>query len=248
MSRPSCRTKAARRRDAAWLHAGIGRLRHRNAHERRGRGVGFLVVYPPAAPSANAQKCWNWFKASEQRRGAGEPSLIAGLALLAVAEFSADPCGVCGAGLSAGGGAAAVLGATCPDVFAAVGVHCGLACGAAADLPSAFAAMSGKGAPQTRQTQRAIPAIFFHGDADRSSIPSTPIGSPRRRARSKGCAATSSWARRWPECLSVAASRSTARTTPCLSNGTCMAPDTHGRAAVRQAPPPSPAGLMRAER
>jgi len=131
---------------------------------------GCLVAYPRQTQSANMQKCWNWFQPGNQQRDRGEPALIAGVVRDIVAQEQADATRVYAAGLSAGGAAAAIMADAYPDVFAAIGVHSGIACGAARDLPSALSAMkNGKQGGTTRHagaTARFVPVITFHGDRD----------------------------------------------------------------------------------
>jgi poly(3-hydroxybutyrate) depolymerase len=82
-----------------------------------------------------------------------------------MSDFKVERARVSIAGLSAGGAAAAIMGAAYPDLFEAVGVRSGLACGAATDMPSAFAAMRAGARPDLPR-RSAVRTIVFHGDRD----------------------------------------------------------------------------------
>lgn len=134
---------------------------------------GFLVLYPGQTKLANASRCWNWFSPENQERDGGETAIIAAMTRAVAEEFAVDTGRIFAAGLSAGGSEAAILGATHPDLFAAVGVHSGLPWRAAHDVASAFAGMR-QGSPDAPAIPREGSAprmIVFHGDRDATVHP-----------------------------------------------------------------------------
>ena len=160
--------EGAARRDAAWLHADPGglRARHpgwtrspartartRSGPDRRARrtptGAG-TGSRPPIRGRAARPRPW---RPSPRRCSAGRapiPAACTSRACRRAARWrpSWRP--------------------RAPDLVASIGIHSGLGAGAASDMPSAFAAMGGRGAALTALE---VPAIVIHGDADRTVVP-----------------------------------------------------------------------------
>ncbi len=139
-----------------------------------------LVAYPAQSSDANSARCWNWFNAADQQRDLGEPAIIAGITKQVIADYRIDRQQVYIAGLSAGGSMAVIMAHTYPDLYAAVGVHSGLAYGRATNLFSAILAMRHgtwfglqplDRRDEAANSRLAVPTIVFHGDMDKTVHP-----------------------------------------------------------------------------
>lgn len=127
-----------------------------------------LIAYPSQPSSANANRCWNWFQPTHQQQAQGEPAWLAALTQDIINNYAVDASKVYIAGLSAGAAMAVIMAETYPEIFAAVGVHSGLAYQSATDFPSAMLAMHKGGAANTNDVSNSqfVPMIIFHGDQD----------------------------------------------------------------------------------
>jgi poly(hydroxyalkanoate) depolymerase family esterase len=134
---------------------------------------GFVVVYPEQPLSRHQLRCWRWYEEAHQRRGRGEPAIIAGIVghlTAATDRWRIDPTRVYAAGLSAGGAMALVLAATYPELFAAIGVHSAPAYRSAERARDTIGALAGRGAvpPPVAGAGwgRMPPTILFQGTLD----------------------------------------------------------------------------------
>lgn len=136
---------------------------------------GFIVVYPTEDPVRSRTRCWNWDQLAHQRRGGGEPSLLAGATQDVVRRYHADAKRVHVVGVSSGAGMAVILAVTYPDVYASVASLAGgeYAFDKVKDHPDqvspvdtaklAYAEMG----PRARQ----VPMLITQGDADTTVPP-----------------------------------------------------------------------------
>ena len=145
---------------------------------------GFIVVYPQQTSAYNQGLCWNWFLPAHQSRGRGEPASIVGIIQDIqnnTAHWTIDSRRIYVAGLSAGAAMSVILGATYPDVFAAIGIHSGVEYQAATNLNKGLTVMR-RGGPDPRQQglaaytamsdlARIVPTIVFHGTKDTTIAP-----------------------------------------------------------------------------
>lgn len=107
--------------------------------------LGFVVVYPEQTTTNNQMRCFNWGGVygdlSKIARGQYENESVKEMVDESVAAHGVDPKRVFVAGFSAGGGEAAVLAATWPDVFAAGATIAGIPYHCASSFADAFTCM-----------------------------------------------------------------------------------------------------------
>jgi poly(hydroxyalkanoate) depolymerase family esterase len=138
---------------------------------------GWLVLLPRQTRHANSWGCWNWF----DRRtvaGKGESAIVAAQVRAVRRLYGAHPRRIFLLGMSAGACLAAILAMRSAKLFAAVGLHSGVACGAASSPAMALNVLV-HGADgdidtiafdaHTATSPRALPlpVCILHGENDR---------------------------------------------------------------------------------
>jgi len=138
---------------------------------------GWLVLLPRQTKHANGWGCWNWF----DRRtvsGKGEAAIVAAQVRAVRRLYGAHPRRIFLLGMSAGACLAAIVAMRSAKLFAAVGLHSGVACGAASSPAMALDVMAhgarvdidaiafeARSATSTRVLP--VPACIVHGENDR---------------------------------------------------------------------------------
>ena len=102
---------------------------------------GFALLLPEQRRQNNANLCFDWFQPEDITRGSGEVASIAAMVTAMIDTHRLERRRVYVTGLSAGGGMAAALLATYPDVFAGGAIIAGLPFGSANNVAEAFGVM-----------------------------------------------------------------------------------------------------------
>jgi poly(hydroxyalkanoate) depolymerase family esterase len=136
----------------------------------------WLVLLPRQAKDANVWGCWNWF---DQRTaaGRGEAAIVAAQVRAVRRVYGAHPRRMFVAGMSSGACLAAVLGLRFAKLFAAVGVHSGVACAAASSPATALRVLAAgadadidavalEAREHTSSHALPLPLCVIHGEGD----------------------------------------------------------------------------------
>lgn len=138
----------------------------------------FIVLYPEQGTAYNGSDCWNWYYTSNQVRGSGEPSVIAGMIDWVKANYAVDGTRVGVAGFSAGAAMATTMACTYPDRVRKLAEVAGIMYGGATTAVGGTNAMlygsvydpnsMGTDCSNRMATggRRVIPTLVFHGSAD----------------------------------------------------------------------------------
>lgn len=143
----------------------------------------FIVMYPDhetdGSLGLHPLQSWRFWDPLEMQRGVGDAQAIAELTRQAMAEWNVDPERVYVVGMSAGGWMTSIMGATYPDLYAAIGVAegggygigiagLGQPLGPSLIRPEVLALA----AYQAMGTHaRIVPVIHFQGDKDAAATP-----------------------------------------------------------------------------
>lgn len=145
---------------------------------------GYAVAWPEQSRGDNQNACWNWFRPAHQKRGFGEPAILAGIAEDLIRELAIPRRAVGVAGFSAGAAMALVLRDAYPDVFNAVAAHSGVAPGLAANAFAGLSLMK-SGALDRSPAPARRPTLVIQGTADDIVHPSNATCILRAGGRSQ---------------------------------------------------------------
>lgn len=153
---------------------------------------GFIMMYPDNETSGaigpHLVQAWHFYDPVEMVRGVGDAQAIAELTRKAMATWNVDPERVYIVGMSAGGWETSIMGATYPDLYAAIGIAEGGAYGIGLlgvgqplgpDLtPPAVLALAAHAAMGSYA--RVVPVIDFQGEQDPAATPASGANAIRQ--------------------------------------------------------------------
>lgn len=145
---------------------------------------GFVVLYPDHDTGTNTEvgthggRCWRWYSPADMHRDLGDPATIAEQTRAVMSRWKIDRQRVYAAGMSSGAMMTSILGASYPDLYAAIAVAAGCEYGGGAPcVTAAYQSLdrtdAAAHAAHDEQGARArvLPVIDLHGDADGTVAP-----------------------------------------------------------------------------